>query len=108
MLAMRRITAAVQKMHRVDFSNVRLASSNAKTAKVQENDEPLKERVIKPKYVPQPNEVQKRSGNTDPTGENYVPNPMGRLYQSIIHKGRQVSIYFKLMQLHAPAASSTR
>lgn len=90
---------AVQKMHRVDLSNVRLASSNAKTAKTtkaakqQATDELLKDKVIKPKYVPQPNEIQKKTGNTDPKegNENYVPNPMGRLYQSILHKGRGVS-----------------
>jgi hypothetical protein len=96
-------------MHRVDFSSVRLASSNAKTAKKQEKDEPIKDIVLKPKYVPQPNEIQKKTGNTDPKegNANYVPNPMGRLYQSIIHKGRNVRKVFKLIQLQMPVASST-
>ena len=84
---------ALQKAHRVDLSNVRLVSSKAKATKEKEREELLKEREKKPKYVPQPNEIQKKTGNTDPKEGNldYVPNPMGRLFQSILHKGGGVS-----------------
>ena len=61
------------------------------------------EKVVKYVHVPQPTPDQARTGNTAPKegNLNYVPNPIGRMYQESIHTGRLVSPkYFTLSSLN--------
>jgi hypothetical protein len=100
MIPARRIAPAIRNMNHSVISNVRSLSTPPPTRlKIYET-----EKVVKFVYVPQPTPAQKKTGNTDPkeNNENYVANPLGRFYQSVVHKGREVNY---LMSSESPFSS---
>jgi hypothetical protein len=102
MIPARRIAPAIRNINHSVISNVRSLSTPSTPPtrlKIYET-----EKVVKFVYVPQPTPAQKKTGNTDPkeNSENYIANPLGRFYQSVVHKGREVNY---LMCLESPFSS---
>lgn len=93
MLPARRIAPAIRNINHSVISNIRSLSTPPTRLKIYET-----EKVVKFVYVPQPTPAQKKTGNTDPkeNNENYVENPLGRFYQSVVHKGREVNYFMYL------------
>lgn len=90
MLAIRRIAPAIRKIDCGVIGSIRLLSTPViprKKNALFENQDTKKVAVVS-----NANLIQATTGNTDPKegNVNYVPNPVGRLFQATVHKAREV------------------
>jgi hypothetical protein len=93
MIALRRIAPGIPKINYVATIEVKFLSTPAVAPVVKRKIYETEKEV---KYVRSrtPTPDQKRTGNTVPNVEfpDHVPNPVGRFYQEIVHKGRLVCL----------------
>jgi hypothetical protein len=93
MFTIRRIAPAIRKIDCGAIGSVRLLSTPViprKKNALFENQDKKKVAVVS-----NANLIQATTGNTEPKegNANYVPNPVGRLFQATVHKAREVGLF---------------
>ena len=88
MLTIRRIAPAIRKIDCGAIGSIRLLSTPIPKTK----NSLFEKKEIAKVVISNANLIQATTGNTDPKegNANYVPNPVGRLFQATLHKSREV------------------